>query len=208
MGKRPSHTVASIARDAQRSLRVCSQALGPPRCCQGSALPVSYWESVSCAFTCPRGYATELREDYSKVDSRHSQHEIVPSSHPVPLEFRRWRWSAYGFRRQRWCPLIEFRDKRPDDLQGGVCLVCKGRRTPPFLPCPSHVSLFIQGGPQIAAWARRVTPGVLLRCKITRVGRCFLLFCLQPRRLQQLAERQAVCPYSMVYLETLNTACA
>lgn len=136
MGKRPSHAVASIARDAQRSLRVCSQALGPPRCCQGGGLPVSYWESVSCAFTCPRGYATELREDYSKVDSRHSQHEIVPSSHPVPLEFRRWRWSAYGFRRQRWCPLIEFRDKRPDDLQRGGLFGVQGQTDTSFPSLP------------------------------------------------------------------------
>lgn len=173
MGKRPSHTVASIAREAQRSLRDCSQSFGPPhRAGGGGGGGERPWENdVSCAFTCPRGYATELREEYSKIDSRHSQHEIVPSSHSLPLEFRRWRWSAYVLDVNDGGRSSSFEINDPAIFKGSRWFA---RRRSDLLLFPSHVSIFIEGAAQIAAWTRRVTPGVVLRCKITRVGGCLL----------------------------------
>lgn len=189
MWKRPSHTVASIARDAQRTAcEIAASLLGRLILPGGLGGP---WENdVSCAFTCPRRYAKELREEYSKIDSRHSQHEIVPSSHSLPLEFRRWRWSAYVLDVNDGARPSSFEINDPAIFKGSEV----GEETDTFFPFASHVSIFIEGAPQSAAWTRRVTPGVGLRCKITRVGRVFVV--CSPR-VQRLSARQL-----MFYLGT------
>lgn len=115
------------------SLRDCSQSFGPPHLAGGMGGP---WENdVSCAFTCPRRYAKELREEYSKIDSRHSQHEIVPSSHSLPLEFRRWRWSAYVLDVNDGARPSSFEINDPAIFKGSEV----GEETDTFF-CPSHLT--------------------------------------------------------------------
>lgn len=66
---------------------------------------------------CDRLAGGHSKDDPRGTVSTKSHHRTIVASGPLRVQTLEV-VSSLRFRRQRWCPLIEFRDKRPSDLPG------------------------------------------------------------------------------------------